>query len=74
MLISVCTFKRTRRADLEYGIAIGPDDSNIVNIIDREGNRVGLVHNYDLRPLMGCFDAVLPLNQPSGKTNESQSI
>lgn len=73
MLVSICTFKRTRRAELEYGVALGPDESNIVNIIDWEGNRVGLIHSYDLRPLMGCFDAVLPLNQPSLKRGEQAS-
>lgn len=59
MIVTVCTFRRSRRGEIEQGIAIGPDTSDIISIIDAEGNRVGLIHTYDCHPSDGCFNFVV---------------
>lgn len=59
MFVSVCTFRRRRRDGLERGIAIGPDSSDITTVIDDGGNRINLLHDYDLVPAEGCFIASL---------------
>jgi hypothetical protein len=60
MFVSVCTFKRTRRADAEYGIALGKDEAAIDAIVDRTGQRVGMVYDYTCYPANGCFNFELP--------------
>lgn len=59
MIISVCTFRRSRSAPRERGIAIGPSDSDILTIVDDTGTRVHIIQTYELVPVEGCFHASL---------------
>lgn len=76
MFVAVCSFKRSKRAEWEPGIAMGNDDSDITTIVDNSGNRVNVVNNYNLIPAKGCFWADLsPTTEkaaaPSGEVTQS---
>jgi hypothetical protein len=62
IFVSVCTFKRTGRSEIEFGVAIGSDESTIQTIVDGSGDRVGTIYDYTCRPARGCFQAEIPAN------------
>jgi hypothetical protein len=72
VFVSVCTFKRTRRSDLEYGVAIGSDESSIQTIVDARGDRVGTLYDYTCTTAYGCFTADLPADGMAAKVQASK--
>lgn len=64
IFVAVCTFKRSRRGQIEYGLAIGADESDIKLIVDQQGDKVGLIADYTIRAVRGCFTADLPAIAP----------